>query len=363
MIISRLIASTLLAGGAAAAAGTVHVANTGVDSPACGSFAAPCRTIGRGVQAARAGDTVLVRPGIYGDIDRDGVLGGAGEETPAGIGTLHVAKPVKILSTDGALATVIVGGAREAVVEIASNNVTFGGVDEGFTIAARQSNGISTDDRTNVRICGNVISGSMFSGVVVNSGGIVEISDNVVHDNAIAGIATRARLETQRVLVRRNKVYSNGTGIATGPFGGAEISFNEVSNNSIVGLAVTFAPTLVYRNVVVANGFGISAGSFGLGAPPSAGPNFVRNTIIANRQYGMELGGGPVHATLRENNFYANGLAPGIFANCAIHGVSGVPIDAAGSYWGAATGPGADPADSSCGVDPVITTPFASRPN
>src|SRR5262245_23176556 len=64
-----LVAGALFSGAAfATPPGTIHVATNGVDSAACGSFQAPCRTITRGLDRAQAGDTVLVRAGRYGDV-------------------------------------------------------------------------------------------------------------------------------------------------------------------------------------------------------------------------------------------------------------------------------------------------------
>src|SRR5262245_47250666 len=169
-----------------AAAGTIHVANNGVDTSTCGSFSAPCRSIGRGVNHALAGDTVLVQPGRYGDHARDGVLAGPGEEIRFGVAALRIARPVKVLSTNGAVATVIDGGgAAQAAVEIASSNVTFGGPDEGFTIVGGRDYGLFTDGFFNVRISGNIVTGAPSSGMLVISAGIIEVSDNVAHDNPL----------------------------------------------------------------------------------------------------------------------------------------------------------------------------------
>jgi hypothetical protein len=342
-----------------ASAATVHVANNGLDSSTCGSFTAPCRSIGRGLDNARADDTVLVQPGRYGDLDRDGVLGGVGEETPDGEAALRISKPVKVLSTNGAVSTVIDGGsATQAAVEIASSNVTFGGIETGFTLIGGRDYGLFTDGFTNVRISGNVVRGAPSSGMLVISAGAIEVSDNVASDNPINGISAVSRIENGHVLVRRNKVYSNGTGISVAFLGSHEVSFNEMSDNG-VGLSVDHRPTLVFRNLVTGNRIGIIAASFTPGNLPATGPLIVRNTLIANSEVGILLTAAPVRVTLRENNFYGNGLQNTFFPNCGIANVSNAPVSAANSYWGAPTGPGADPADVACGSDPVVTTPFA----
>ncbi|MBC8028417.1 MAG: right-handed parallel beta-helix repeat-containing protein [Steroidobacteraceae bacterium] len=345
-------------------AGTIHVAANGVDAAGCGSFAAPCRTIGRGLESARVNDTVLVRPGVYGDVDRNGTLGGVGEEIPTALGTLRIAKPVKLLSTSGAATTVIIGSADlSATFEIASNGVTIGGPGEGFTIVGGRDHGVVTDNVTGMRIAGNVVTGAPFAGLFVSSSGVVEISDNDVHGNLQAGIIAMSLLDSARVLVRRNKVHSNGSGIVSSTFGPHEISANEISNNAFDGISVAFAPSLVFRNVVVGNGRGISSGTWSPDRPPSAGPTIARNTIIGNREVGLLVSAGPVAVKLRENNVYGNGIDPGYFANCGLANFTGMALIATNTYWGAATGPGADPADATCGNDPVSTIPFATRPN
>lgn len=348
-----------------AAAGTVHVANNGVDTSTCGSFAAPCRSIGNGINHALAGDTVLVQPGRYGDLNRDGALNERGEERSARVtSALRIAKPVKVLSTHGAVATVIdAGGAAWAAVEIASSNVTFGDLDEGFTLIGGLLYGLSTDGFTNIRISGNIARGAPDSGLFVISAGVIEVSDNVVHDNPNVGIMAVSRIEAGHVFVRRNKAYSNGAaGISVAFLGSHEVSFNESSNNG-VGISVDYRPTLVFRNLVTGNGIGILGGSFSPQTPLFAGPLLLRNTIIGSSDAGIHLGAAPVRVTLRENNFYGNGARNTFFPNCAIANVSNAPVNAVNSYWGAPTGPGVNPADVACGSDPVITLPFASVPN
>ncbi len=61
---SALVAGVFLLAGAAAHAGTYHVAVSG-DDKAAGTAAAPWRTIQRAVDALKPGDTALIGPGIY----------------------------------------------------------------------------------------------------------------------------------------------------------------------------------------------------------------------------------------------------------------------------------------------------------
>ena len=80
-VIRRAIAIAIFAmtqTGAAHAA-VQYVENYGVDSASC-AFASPCRTISRAVTNASAGDTIIVGPGRYGDIDGDNAFTTSGDE-------------------------------------------------------------------------------------------------------------------------------------------------------------------------------------------------------------------------------------------------------------------------------------------
>ena len=57
------------------------VADHGVDVPGCGQdVTSPCRSISQAIALADAGDTILVGPGRYGDLNDNGRLDEAGEE-------------------------------------------------------------------------------------------------------------------------------------------------------------------------------------------------------------------------------------------------------------------------------------------
>src|SRR5262245_66539331 len=61
---------------------TVYVANNGIDSLSCGGSTTPCRSITTAIANAQAGDRVVVGPGYYGDLNKNGILEGnyTGEE-------------------------------------------------------------------------------------------------------------------------------------------------------------------------------------------------------------------------------------------------------------------------------------------
>ena len=93
-----------------APAATWYVANTGADNGGCGvTTATACRSIQQAIELANAGDIVSVGPGRYGDLNRNGIPGDAGEERGSpGCGcVLSINKAVAVISTAGAAATVI----------------------------------------------------------------------------------------------------------------------------------------------------------------------------------------------------------------------------------------------------------------
>src|SRR5512132_1509340 len=75
---ARLLAlvSLLLVGwSGSVVADTLTVANNGLDSDTCGSSAAPCRSISQAIDNASEGDTLVVGPGRYGDLNGNRILG------------------------------------------------------------------------------------------------------------------------------------------------------------------------------------------------------------------------------------------------------------------------------------------------
>ena len=61
-------------------AATLYVANNGLDTNGCTAADSPCRTISHAIALAVAGDTVLVGPGRYGDLNLNGSYDGINEE-------------------------------------------------------------------------------------------------------------------------------------------------------------------------------------------------------------------------------------------------------------------------------------------
>jgi hypothetical protein len=146
--------------------------------------------------------------------------------------------------------------------------------------------------------------------------------------------------------VRDNRAVNNIVGINVQ--GSAYVEGN-VARGNFTGITVfgdgagpnpTPKPTLT-GNVAVTNYTGFQFTD----AEPET---FTRNSAIGNITDGIAIEGGVMPA-FRKVNVFGSGV-------CGID--SDVLVDASDVYWGASTGPGADPADVACGtVDTTVWRP------
>jgi hypothetical protein len=319
---SRVAAVLLLASlSGPAGAKTVYVANDGLDGAACGAKTAACRSISQGILRAAAGDTVLVGPGRYGDLDGDGVLGEPGEE--AGIeAVVDVNKAVRVYSSDGADSTAITAvGIPPAAsyVRISANDVVFGRRNGGFTIVGEgQATGVSAVG-AGASVVGNVA-------VALGRGFHVASENAVVTDNRASACGSGMELYGTGCVAERNALVGNsGNGIR------------------VEGVGCTLD-----ANVTVANGAGINGDSTDV--------TIRRSLVAGNLESGASLVGSGYD--VEASSFFGNGDGLPLNPNCAILGET--TLDATGNYWGSPLGPGHDPADLVCSED-IVFEPFAKR--
>jgi hypothetical protein len=318
-------------------AATLRVENNGVDTANCGPGTEPCRSISRAITNASDGDTITVGPGRYGDLNGDGSLGGPGEEAgPAGCACMiEVDKALTLMSRDGAEATIIdVGRVGVSAVQIQSDGAVFGGKGRGFTVLGAANHfGVVTS----IDIMGVVIEGNHFRGPVSASGILLDGVGHVAIGNLVTGSAS-------------------GVGfLVTGR--AHQITGNVIEGNR-AGLRVEGTASEFTENFVIANhsrGFEIIAG-----------PHWItRNAIVANHGVGISADA-PV--SVQRNNIYGNAAAAGAAGigetNCGLVNGSGGFVDATKNFWGVASGPGSDPADTVCNVPPSTTVvdPVATKP-
>lgn len=198
---------------------TLYVSMDGKDGVTCGDQQQPCRSIRRAIRNAHNGDTILVGPGRYGDVDRDGDFRDLGEEkAEVGVGCrclIKIEKPLTIASLEGAAATVLNANdhVRE-VVRIQADNTNFGRIGKGFTVTRARGTGIVIAEHTkNIRVEGNIVKGNRGSGIRLNG------SNNLLYSNAIQGNRKHGLFIAAAGTgheVRRNVIIDNrGRGILT----------------------------------------------------------------------------------------------------------------------------------------------------
>src|SRR5262249_42493591 len=141
--------------------------------------------------------------------------------------------------------------------------------------------------------------------------------------------------DDEEVVIKRNQVmhWSDGIYIDSA---NKTVRKNQISLN-LHGLTAT--PPLVVGNVITANRFG--------GIDASGTGKVVGNAMYDNGGYGLFVFGD--NPTIERNNMVGNGYGGFDFDNvrqynCGLANWGIADLVAANNYWGAATGPGNDPA-------------------
>lgn len=323
----------------AADGATRFVAHTGTDGPTCGlDLASACRSISQAIDLANPGDTILVGPGRYGDLDRSGVLGDiAGEEfgSPGCSCVVSMNKAVIIISSRGASMTIIDGSTVNVVqtVVVLSTGGEFGRPGKGFTVTEtgrRNSNGQLDGhgigiDAANVQVRGNQV--------------IYSRQFGTANDSLGTGIFT---VNSAAIRIEGNQVANWSLGIHIPVAGAATVSKNQVTSN-VTGIVARGGKVL--GNVVARNG--------GSGIVVSQNTTVSGNAVLQNNS-GVSVQT-PFSGLVTRNNMLGN--------VCGLHNQGVVGLNAANNYWGASTGPGAPPVDRACNTSGGTTTtsPFAAK--
>jgi len=318
-------------------AAKLYVQNWGVDSGGCGAVATPCRSIGKAVSLAVSGDTVLVGPGLYSnDLNNNGTFDEPGEEPSAGISI--GATGVTLQSTHGAAATRIeytgpwgTGIPTFRIVSGGGGAVVFGKKNHGFTLYVAPTT--ATPFSATVIAAGNV-SGNVV--LVYDTNGdhtLAILADRVIRDNRVGGLTTTSLAtgidSVNATIVERNVVSGASTG-----FIGSDGAFrHNVAIEDAVGFVVNGTIT-----------------------------EFTNNIAVANLSYGIEFSGlGTTVAKFKNNTIDNNDPV----TNCGLLNQTGSALVATKNFWGAATGPGANPADGVCNSgagSSTTSTPFLTHP-
>jgi nitrous oxidase accessory protein len=215
-------------------------------------------TISEAVKAANAGDTILVSPGTY-------------------VENVAVDKPLKIVSTNGAQATVVkASDTSKDVFLLGSSDISI----QGFTIMG--GNRGVTFGQSNCVLTNSVVNGNVF-GVYLASA-----TSNLVSNNNLNG---------------------NGFGIYLDGSSGNKLSNNSASNEKGGGGKASLSDGIYmynsHNNNVVRCDLSDND-NFGVSLYQSKSNVFSNNTISSNAQFGVRLREGSDNNKFSFNVFKAN---------------------------------------------------------
>jgi parallel beta-helix repeat protein len=216
-------------------------------------------TISAAVQAANAGDTISVSPGTY-------------------VENVAVDKPLNIVSTNGAQATVVkASDSSKDVFLLGSIDITI----QGFTVTG-----------------GN-------KGVAFGTSNCI-LTNCMVNGNVYGVYLARATSNS----VSNNNLNGNGFGIYLDYSSGNKLSNNSASNEKGGGGKASLSDGIyMYNsdsNTVVRNDLS-NNNNFGVSLYQSKGNAFSNNTMSSNAQFGVRLRDGSDNNKFSYNVFKANG--------------------------------------------------------
>ena len=179
-------------------------------------------------------------------------------------------------------------------------------------------------------------------------------------------------IEGDSAVIKDNVVRDWGQGVwAAGP--GYTLTGNAIVRNLGRGLIVSAGGDdgTVSGNAIIGNTF---VGVWVLNQVN--GVTLTRNAIHGNSECGVRIGQldpspDPQGVVVTQNNIYGNGTAGATKENCGLEhllqpGGQASPVQASQNFWGAASGPGPDPADEvypadQVGGDDVVFEPVATK--
>jgi parallel beta-helix repeat protein len=359
LVLLAVVALGVVAVPAPSHAATLYAANNGVDDPicgvpilgaTCGAKTSPCRSIQCVLAVANPGDTIIVGPGRYGDLNFDGDLDDEGEEfgSPGCGCMLSVNKAVTLVSSHGAAATMIDARTLElgTNVLLILDGGEFGRPGKGFMVTGTNANPLAA---------------GFGHAITVDSNGVKIRGNQMVFPSPPGAGTTAAAITTVdgpgTVLIEGNQVLGGWEGHLE--LGGWDYGIEIRGSNKTVRKNHVSVRLI---GILSRNGSPTIVGNRSTGIFIDDSPGAV---VTGNAAYGNDTGidvslssdGGPFK--IEGNNVFGN-------RGCGIHigGSSGGSATATNNYWGASTGPGGDPADEFCNDTgaAITTAPFATKP-
>jgi F-box protein 11 len=272
----------------------IHV----VDVSQRGDFA----TVGQAIDAARPGDRILVRPGLYEEgliVDKPLEILGDGPVSDIEI-RARGAHTVLFKATMGRIANLTL---RQAGGEGTwfGVDITQGRLDlEGCDISSQNSACVAIHDRADPLLRRNQIHDGQQTGVLVYDDGQGTLEDNEITGNRYAGVEIKTGGDPT---LRRNQIHDGQqTGVLVHSDGRGTLEDNEITGNKYAGVETGTGgdPTLRRNQIHDGQQGGVFVHSDGRGT-------LEDNEITCNKYAGVLIrtGGDP---TLRRNKINRNGL-------------------------------------------------------
>jgi parallel beta-helix repeat protein len=257
-------------------------------------------TISAAIAAARPGDRILVRPGLYQEglvIDKPLELLGDGPVPDI---------QVQAQGTNVLLFKASLGRVANLTLRQAGGSGNWFGVDitqgrlelEGCDIASQRLSCVAIRNGVDPRLRRNTIHDSKQSGVFVYDDGLGTLEDNDLSANGLHGVEIRTG---GNPTLRRNQIHDNQQGgVFVQKRGLGRLEDNNATANGLAGVSIkTGSNPILRRNQIRANkASGVLVYDDGLGT-------LEDNEISANSYSGVEIrnGGNP---TVRRNQIHDN---------------------------------------------------------
>jgi len=246
-----------------------------VDAYQRGDFA----TIGAAIEAARPGDRILVRRGLYQEglvLDKPLEILGDGPVQEIEV-QARGANALLFKANIGRVANLTLrqtgGRGRWSCVDITQGRLEL----EGCDITSQNLAGVGIRNGADPRLRHNTIHDNKQNGVVVYDNGLGTLEDNDITANGFSGVMIKNANPT----LRRNQIHDNKqSGVLVYDKGLGTLEDNDITANGFSGVEIT----------------------------TGANPTLRRNQIHDNKQHGVYVHDNGL-GTLEDNDITANGYA------------------------------------------------------
>jgi parallel beta-helix repeat protein len=288
-------------------AATYYVAPDGTDYGP-GTESRPLRSIGKGISLLRAGDTLLIKRGVYAESIDSHV-------SPIQPGASWSA-PVTIAAYPEHTVVLRPGSAGE-VINLAQSSIRYLIIDRLVIDATNAKFGISlTNGARYVRIRNSEIKNARMSGILsANRSDYNQFINLKVHDNGTDRRDHGIYIASSHNTVESCEIYNNsgyGVHVYNGASGGRAdnnliqrsiLHHNALRDESSAAMILSSGEgNAAYNNIIRRNPHGIAV------SYRSVNSKIYNNVIVENVHNGVEVAGGSRSALLKNNILYRNGV-------------------------------------------------------